>query len=1169
ILLVDDDVLIAESNKFILKKAGYNIAGIATEGLQAIKLAKEKQPDLILMDVNLGNSMDGITAAEEIQKFADIPFIFLTAYSDNATIERAKKVGPFGYLIKPFDNRELVVAIETSLYKHSFDKKIKEQELLFRTVANFAYEWEFWLQPDLQFKYCSPSCQRLTGYKPEDFTSNPKLLFDIVHPDDKDAFEKHIQNSYNEKKDEIVADFQFRIIDKYGIVKFVSHTCSSIFDDKKNYLGRRGTNVDITQRKLTELVLLESEERNRAITETANDSIITIDTYGKILSWNKSSEKIFGYETLEMVGRDLFAIIPDKHKADHQKTFGHLIKGGVAKLIGQTVELTGLRKNGSEFPIEISLSSWESNSQKYYTAIIRDITERKLAEEQIKEANLGLQLAIEGGELGTFDADITNGKVKVNDRYLTMLGYSPGAIEMTKEFWMNLIHHEDLPGVLDLSNKIESGEIREMEIEYRIKHKSGNWIWIFDKAKGFNYDNKGKPTRSAGTHRDITSSKQAEEALIKSEERYRHISAAVSDYVFSSQVDKSGKLILNWVAGAFEKITGYTFEEYTSCGGWRARIHPEDIGVDDRDMEKLRSNQPVITELRTLKKDGSVLWVGVYANPVMSSDGKELIGINGAVRDITERKLAEEVIQKNKERWQSLFNNSPNAIAVYQVVDDGNDFLFTDFNLTAQTTENLTRDEVIGKRISQLFPGAEGLGFLDIFRKVWQTGKTEYIKSSFYKDNRIEGWRENIIYKLNTGEIVAIYNDVTERMEAEIALRTSEEKFRSIFENHSAIKLLIDPDTGNIVDANQAAANYYGWTREELKQMNITRLNSLSLEDAINVMEQIKVNSKNHFELQHRLKDGSIRDMEVFSSKVEIGGKIYLHAINHDITDRIIAEKKLKEYQNHLEELVETRTEELDKLNVDLKEQLQKEKELEMMLRKSLGKEKELNELKTRFISTASHEFRTPLTTVLAATEMIQRYGKKWSEEKYNEYIDKIKKSVSYLTKLMDDVLTISRSESGKILYNPDMVNLYKLCTEIIEETRSNTDARHDFVFNFSMRKIKYHLDPNLIKFILTNLLSNAFKYSPEGGKIELSVSSKKDQIEITVADEGIGIPGEDMIHLFEPFHRSANTVEIPGTGLGLSIVKHAVELHKGKITVKSSLGKGTTFTVDIPKRKK
>ncbi len=784
ILIVDDDVLIAESNKFLLKKSGYNSVGIAADGTQAIKLAKEKQPDLILMDINLGGSIDGITAAEEIQKFADIPFIFLTAYSDPATVERAKKIGPFGYLIKPFDNRELIVAIETSLYKHSYDKKIKEQELLFRTIANFAYEWEFWLLPDLQFKYCSPSCQRVTGYQAEEFTANPKLLFDIVHPDDRDAFEKHIQNNYRDKKDEIVADFQFRIIDKQDTVKFISQACSSIFDNKNNYLGRRGTNVDITA--------------------------------------------------------------------------------------------------------------------------------RKLAEEQLQEANLGLQLAIDGGELGTFDADITNGKVNVNDRYLTMLGYSPGDIEMTKELWMRLIHPEDLPEVLDLSNKIESGEIKSMEIEYRIKHKLGNWIWIFDKAKGFNYDAEGKPTRAAGTHRDITSNKQAEEAL-----------------------------------------------------------------------------------------------------------------------------------------------------------------------------------------------------------------------------------------------------------------RQSEEKFRSIFEDHSALKLLIDPDTGNIVDANKAAAEYYGWTLDELKQMKIQQINTLPAEQVLDTLQRIKTQKQTHFEFRHRLKDGSIRNVEIFSSKIEIGGKVYLHSINHDITGKVEKENELIKYREHLEELVETRTEELDRVNVNLREQLQKEKELEMMLRKSLGKEKELNELKTRFISTASHEFRTPLTTVLASAEMIQRYGKKWNEEKYNEYIDKIKKSVGYLIKLIDDVLTISRTESGKILFNPDMVDLYKLCTEIIEETKSNINRKHNFVFNFSMRKIKYNLDPKLLKFILTNLLSNAFKYSPEGGKIELSVSYKKDLIEITVADEGIGIPTEDMIHLFEPFHRSANTVEIPGTGLGLSIVKHAVELHKGKIVLKSELGKGTTFTVDIPKRQK
>jgi signal transduction histidine kinase len=267
--------------------------------------------------------------------------------------------------------------------------------------------------------------------------------------------------------------------------------------------------------------------------------------------------------------------------------------------------------------------------------------------------------------------------------------------------------------------------------------------------------------------------------------------------------------------------------------------------------------------------------------------------------------------------------------------------------------------------------------------------------------------------------------------------------------------------------------------------------------------------------------------------------------------------------------LVETRTEELDHLNSDLIVQLQKRKELEMMLRESLEKEKELNELKTRFISTASHEFRTPLTSILSSAELIQRYGKKWSEEKYNTHIDKIKTSVEYLTKLMEDVLTISRSESGKIMFKPSTFDLHKFCADIIEEIKTNLKDNHELVFKYSMRKKIFSLDPQLLKFTITNLLSNAVKYSPDGGKIKFIVESIKNSIKISVSDQGIGIPDEDKKHLFEPFHRSANTNEIPGTGLGLSIVKHAVDLHSGKIKVNSKLGEGTTFTIEIPKQQK
>ncbi len=123
ILIVDDDLLIAESSRFLLTKSGFSVVGIALNGQQAIEFAKQKCPDLILMDINLGDSIDGITTAQEIQKFADYPFIFLTAYSDPETVERAKKVGPFGYLIKPFDNRELIVSIETTLSNYETDNQ--------------------------------------------------------------------------------------------------------------------------------------------------------------------------------------------------------------------------------------------------------------------------------------------------------------------------------------------------------------------------------------------------------------------------------------------------------------------------------------------------------------------------------------------------------------------------------------------------------------------------------------------------------------------------------------------------------------------------------------------------------------------------------------------------------------------------------------------------------------------------------------------------------------------------------------------------------------------------------------------------------------------------------------------------------------------------------------
>jgi PAS domain S-box-containing protein len=396
-------------------------------------------------------------------------------------------------------------------------------------------------------------------------------------------------------------------------------------------------------------------------------------------------------------------------------------------------------------------------------------------------------------------------------------------------------------------------------------------------------------------------------------------------------------------------------------------------------------------------------------------------------------------------------------------------------------------------------------------------------------------------------------------------LKQSEERFRKIFEDHVAVKLLIDPDSGNIIDANKAAVEYYGWTKAELQLMNIYQINTLPEEEIKRNMEFAETRQNGGFILKHRMKNGTIRDVEIFTGKMEIGENKYLHSIVHDITERRRVEQEIEIYRNHLEDMIKLRTEELNEANTELRWQIEKQKEYELMLQHSLEKEKELNEMKSRFISTTSHEFRTPLSSILSSTELLQRYSGKMSDIKKDGHLDKIKSSVEYLTRLLDDVLTISRTETGKISFKPEQMDIYKFAEECVDDARSLATEKHKIKCEFPSQQKEFWLDKKLMKFIINNLLSNAIKYSPDGGEIGFCISIDETNLLIKVSDEGIGIPAEDIGMIFDPFYRSKNTGLIAGTGLGLAIVKRAVELHNGEIKIMSELDKGTTFIVKIP----
>ncbi len=273
--------------------------------------------------------------------------------------------------------------------------------------------------------------------------------------------------------------------------------------------------------------------------------------------------------------------------------------------------------------------------------------------------------------------------------------------------------------------------------------------------------------------------------------------------------------------------------------------------------------------------------------------------------------------------------------------------------------------------------------------------------------------------------------------------------------------------------------------------------------------------------------------------------------VYQDITERRLAEETLNNYRNHLEALVKERTEELEKANESLT--------------KVIEKEKELSQMKSRFISTTSHEFRTPLTAILSSTELIQRFNDKWDVNKKNEHFKRIQNSVEYLTVLLDDILTLNRAESGMISFNPEIVDLHKFADECLLDSRIISNENHSVKFSYLSGQKDFLLDPKLMRFVLNNLLSNAIKYSPDGGIIELKISSDKEFLLIEVVDEGIGIPKEDLNKIFDSFYRTKHVEGIAGTGLGLAIVKRAVNLHNGEILVTSEIGKGTTFTVKIP----
>jgi len=375
--------------------------------------------------------------------------------------------------------------------------------------------------------------------------------------------------------------------------------------------------------------------------------------------------------------------------------------------------------------------------------------------------------------------------------------------------------------------------------------------------------------------------------------------------------------------------------------------------------------------------------------------------------------------------------------------------------------------------------------------------------------------------------------------------------------------ILIVNEKGEIIRINPSAEKLFGYEKDELAGKKIEVLIPQRFSSRHEGHRE-KFNKNPHprsmgagMELYGLKKNGAEFPVEISLSPYSAEGKKYVIGFIIDITQRKQAEEKVKNYSAELEKQVKNRTLILEEA-IDELEKTKKE------LHKALDKEKELSELKSRFVSMASHEFRTPLATMLSSLSLVTKYGEQNDKDKQVRHVSKIKNSINNLTDILNDFLSVSKLEEGKVANAPSEIGLKKFVGELISEMKNIAKPGQKINLEHSGNETVL-VDSRLLQNILFNLVSNAIKFSPEDSGILIKTEAKEDWITISVKDSGIGIPEADQKHLFERFFRGNNATHIQGTGLGLNIVNRYLELMNGEIAFESKENHGTTFTIKIP----
>ncbi len=904
VLVVEDEGIIAADIKNTLKHLGYEISGVVDSGEDAVKAAGEKLPDLILMDILLRGNVDGIDAAKAILDQFRIPVIYLSAHEDDKTIERTRDTHPYGFVLKPFSERDLNATLKMALFQYNAERKLQEsEERYFRLTENARDVIYRMSLPNGKYEYVNGASEDLFGYTPAEFYAEPRLIDRIIHPDWKHYFKVNWERML---EGDVPPVYEYQIIHKSGETRWMNQRNVLITDKKGVPAALEGIVTDITEQKKAEATIRKQQEEYRMILDSVPALIFFKDDNNKMLRVNKLAASSKGSTVEQMEGKYTEEFYPDE-AADYLKADLEVVSSGRPKLgIVERIE------TGSGEKIWIKTDKFPHRNEKgEITGVLvfaQDITHQKEIEEQLLKLEHKNALIINTIPDLMFQFDREGRFVDYKVKEESQLFIKPTD-------FLNKKIEDVLPKEIAASTKFylekafETQQVQIFEYEFiqeGIEH-------VFEARLAVCGENE-----VLAIVRDITQRKEAEKAQKESEEKYKRLTQNAP--IALTRVSMSGSKGYEYANDEFIRQSGYTLEEFNSLDDKEVR---EVIHADERDRvykiydQWAKSGFKGVNHIlyRIIHKSGKIKWLDTYHYADFDSAGK-VGAINQIYVDVTDLKKTEDSLRQSEEKFRAVNEVSPIAIFILK----GTKFAYV--NRYAESFTGYKVEEVIGQDIMGIVH-PDNREMVKKYNEARLSGKEvpdQYEIKILTRNGEEKTVEIHATYFEYEGEpaVLGTVLDITERKKTETALKESEELFRAVAESMPAEIIVYQGD--RFVYANPFSETLTGYKIEELLKLNfwdnthpeykeLARLRGHARQKGENVPER--------YELKLLTKDSSEKWVDYSAALINYKGNPAVLGTAVDISARKNAEEALRKSDERYKAFIQQSSEGIYRIELE------------------------------------------------------------------------------------------------------------------------------------------------------------------------------------------------------------------------------------------------------------